>query len=186
MFKVFVLLIALFATGCTNTRPFDEKFEAVSGEFIAPSVQMGNNRGLVMLYLSPECPLCQNYTVAINDIITKYRDSGFAFMGVVSGDFYPRDEILKYQVRYDLDLRIIQDPEFKLAKYYDAKITPEAHLIDRDGNVIYRGAIDNWAISLGQKRRKPTAHYLASALNAFSENREIDPKETKPVGCFIE
>lgn len=186
MLKIFVCAIGLFAMGCNGIAPIDEKFETISGEHTSPSAEMGDNRGVVLLYLSPECPLCQNYTVAINEIVKQYRDSGFAFLGVVSGEFYPRKEILKYQVRYDLDLKIIQDPKFKLAKHYDAKITPEAHLIDREGQVMYKGAIDNWAISLGQKRRKATVHYLASALNAFSENREIDPKETKPVGCFIE
>ncbi len=186
MWKFLLIAIGLISAGCSHAPPLEENFKTVAGDLTSPNAEIGENRGMVIFYISPECPLCQNYTVAIRDIIETYSDENLSFLGVVSGEFYPREEVLKYQVRYDLDLKIVLDPDFKLAKYYAAEITPEAHLIDSNGSLLYKGAIDNWAISLGQKRQKPTEFYLASAIDAYFDNREINPKETKPVGCFIE
>lgn len=141
---------------------------------------------MVFFYLSPECPLCQNYTVSIDAIMSEFSEEDIAFYGIVSGNYYPVNDIKGYLIRYELNLPIILDPEFKMAEYYQAEITPEAHLIDGNGQALYRGAIDNWAISLGQKRLTITEHYLINALTAFKAGLPINPKKTEAIGCFIE
>ena len=83
-------------------------------------------------------------------------------------------------------MEMLFDPDFKLAHYYGATTTPEAVFIDKNGKLLYKGAIDNWAISLGKKRLEATAHYLRDAVENHLSGNVIDPKETKPVGCFIE
>ena len=107
-------------------------------------------------------------------------------MGVVSGDFYSVSEVKIFLLKYKMDMPVIMDPEFLLARHYGAEITPEVHLLDREGNAVYRGAIDNWAISLGQKRPKVTRHYLADAVEAHLSGGNIDPAKTDAVGCYIE
>lgn len=81
---------------------------------------------------------------------------------------------------------ILLDPKIKLADQLNATITPEAVVLTDRGNVIYTGAIDNWAISLGQKRLQATAHYLSDAIKNYLSGEEIAPTKTKAVGCFIE
>lgn len=139
-----------------------------------------------MLFLSPECPLCQNYTLAIRGLEQEFSSNNIPFVGIISGNYYTKEEVRSYKAKYDLEMDMLFDPDFSLSQFYGATITPEAVLIDKKGDLQYRGAIDNWAISLGKKRLNITEHYLTDALNNFLSGNEIDPQETKAVGCFIE
>jgi len=140
----------------------------------------------VLLFLSPECPLCQNYAPTIQKIQNTFSDKHVSFYGIVSGEFYSREDILKYKLKYGLDLPILLDPEIKLADHFNASITPEVVVLTNNTDVIYTGAIDNWAISLGQKRLQASAHYLNDALSNYLNGKKIAPMKTKAVGCFIE
>lgn len=140
----------------------------------------------VFIFLSPECPLCQNYSVKINKLMQQHYSDSLRFVGVVSGTFYPQEQINRFLVKYDLELPVLLDPEFKLAKALDAEITPEVFYTAPGGEVMYRGAIDDWAISLGQKRINVQNDYLHDAIVAYQNQSPIDPKKTKAVGCFIE
>jgi peroxiredoxin len=186
MIRNSIIFLMLLSIGCGRSDPFNASFDLVNGAEISPAEKANNSEALVILYLSPECPLCQNYSVPLGKTIEKYKKNDVAFLGVVSGSFYSKETIRKYKVKYDMDLAIILDPEFELAKKYEAEITPEAHLLSKEGKLLYKGAIDNWAISLGQKRVKTSRHYLNNAIESYLANTKIEPEQTKPVGCFIE
>lgn len=140
----------------------------------------------VFIFLSPECPLCQNYSVKINKLMQQHHSDSLHFVGVVSGTFYPPDQIKRFLIKYELDLPVLLDPEFKLAKAFGAEITPEVFYTAPGGKVLYSGAIDDWAISLGQKRINVQNDYLRDAILAHQQRKEINPTRTKAVGCFIE
>lgn len=180
------LCLILIMAGCSAGPPLNDVFETAQGKSVKLTQYLEDNTGLVILYLSPECPLCQNYAVAIRELEDKFRSRHIDFIGVVSGNFYPRDEVVDYAKTYQLHLDILMDPDFVISDYYRAQLTPEAHLINKEGKLLYRGAIDNWAISLGKKRIRATAHYLSDALVNFLSGKRIDPKVTEPVGCYIE
>lgn len=148
--------------------------------------EIEKNELSVLLFLSPECPLCQNYAPTIQEIQNSFSDKEVEFFGIVSGDFYSRESILKYTLKYGIDMPILLDPEIKLADQLKAEITPEAVVLNDQGNIVYMGAIDNWAISLGQKRLQASAHYLTDALNNYLIGKKVEPTKTKAVGCFIE
>ncbi len=53
------------------------------------------------------------------------------------------------------------------------------------GEVLYRGAIDNWYHALGKNRPAPTEHYLKNALDAVLNNTPILTQRTEAVGCLM-
>lgn len=185
MIRLGILLLSFGFLSCTDAPPLKITFEDTDGATQMVSNYLDEN-GLVMLFLSPECPLCQNYTVAIRSLQKEYAAKGIPFIGIVSGNFYTKEQVRRYQVKYNLEMDILFDPDFKLSEYYGATVTPEAAFLDKKGELKYRGAIDNWAISLGKKRLNTTEHYLSDALDNFLSGNKINPDETKPVGCFIE
>lgn len=186
MIRFGIFLLSFFILSCASKPPLNESFEDTTDTRHSVADYLENKNGMVMLFLTPECPLCQNYTVAMRRIEKDYTAKDIPFIGVISGDFYTKDEVRRYKLKYELEMDILFDPEFKLSKYYGATVTPEAVFIDHTGDLKYRGAIDNWAISLGKKRLNTTEHYLSDALDNFLSGNKIDPKETKPVGCYIE
>ncbi len=139
----------------------------------------------VFVFLSPECPLCRNYSVKIKELIDEHASDSLRFVGVVGGTYYPKLEIKHFLRKYELDMPVLLDPEFKLVDALDATITPEVFFIEGE-NIIYQGAIDDWAISLGQKKLKVQNDYLHDAIVAHQSRMPVDPKKTKAVGCFIE
>lgn len=186
MNRIALILIGVLIMACSGEPPLKSTFVDSNGEPMTISDSLAGNKGAVLLFLSPECPLCQNYSVAINEIRTNYSQKAIPFIGIISGNYYTAEEVNLFKAKYDLDMDIIFDSKFTISKFYNATTTPEAILIDEDGKLLYRGAIDNWAISLGKKRLEATEYYLISALDAFLSGTKINPKETKPVGCFIE
>jgi hypothetical protein len=59
-------------------------------------------------------------------------------------------------------------------------------VMDGSGKLIYQGLLDNWAISLGKKRKHASEHYLADALEAIKNGNDPEVSFTKAVGCIIE
>ncbi len=177
------VLIVLFSCRTEHENvPNDLELPVISGELAWQDIS--DDQVKVLYFLSPECPLCQNYAVAMRDLKNKFPQINF--IGIVPGNEYNKDEVRKYLIRFGLEFNTYFDPDFKLSNALGAEITPEAFLLSQDGKVLYSGAIDNWAISLGQKRTVITERYLEDAIASTLENREIKIKSTTAVGCFIQ
>jgi len=148
--------------------------------------QLHKYKATVIFFLSPECPLCQSYTLTINQLIKKYNGKPIHFIGVIASEDFSVDDILNYKRSYKLNLNLVRDTKSLLAKKLGATITPEVFLLGATGLISYSGRIDNWAYDLGKKRTLITEHNLIDALEAVLQNKSVKIKKTKAVGCFIE
>ncbi len=181
-----LLLLSILFISCSEESALDNRYEVLESKPINLKAEIQKNRLNVLLFISPECPLCQNYAPTIGDIQYSFTDQDVKFFGIVSGDFYSRKSILKYKLKYGINMPILLDQEIRLAEELKAQITPEAVVLNDRGSIVYMGAIDNWAISLGQKRLQATAHYLRDALSNYLNGKKVKPTKTEAVGCFIE
>ena len=139
----------------------------------------------VLVFLNPECPLCQSYTREIKQLMTTYNDQ-VDFYGILPGSSYSHQEMDSFLNVYELPLDIIYDYDYSLVKELMASITPEVYLIDENNKVQYQGLIDNWLGELGRKRQYVSQYYLKDAIESFINGEEIRIKRTKAIGCFIE
>lgn len=139
----------------------------------------------VLVFISPDCPLCKSYTKDLKEMIDLYGDD-IEIYGVLAGTFYTKYEVDSFLNYYDLPLEIIYDPNFKLVRDLNATITPEAFLIDENKNIKYQGLIDNWLGELGRRRQVRTEFYLNDAIESYLKDEDIMIKKTKAIGCFIE
>ncbi len=76
---------------------------------------------------------------------------------------------------------VLTDQQSQVADLFGAQTTPHAYVIDRQGILRYRGAIDD----VGLSRRKPTRFYLDEAVEALLDGRLPTVPETRPFGCAI-
>ena len=138
---------------------------------------------LVIAFLSPDCPICKNYSVKLVKLRNKYI-SRADFIGIVPGRFDAKD-VIEFQKKYLLSWKLFMDKSLHLTRYLDGTVTPEVVVIDiKSGTLIYKGAIDDWVVSLGKTRNHISNFYLDIALNNFLNNKPAIPF-TKPVGCLI-
>jgi len=156
-----------------------------------PAVNLLNNAYLsytlkkpyaVVFFLSKECPLCAAYKPLIQQLHSQY-DSGGIFSFVV----------LRTDANNSKDSTFFIPGEFsagkaapQIAGYYDATVTPEVFVVDSSNNVVYRGAIDNYAWDTGKHRDRATEHYLKEVLAALQQGKPAPHTQTKAHGCFIE
>lgn len=138
----------------------------------------------VIVFLSPECPLCQNYTAVLNALATTYKGK-IAVYGIIPGKSYSAEEVKKFLNDYHIDFQLLFDRGMQLCRRLKATITPQAFLVNRKNEVLYSGLIDNWAASLGVQRTVVTEHYLADAIDASFRHLPVNPRKTRPVGCLI-
>ena len=76
---------------------------------------------------------------------------------------------------------VLIDAEHSVADLYEAVTTPQAFVVDRQGILRYRGAVDDVTF----RQRKATRFYLEEAVEALLENRLPEVAETPSYGCAI-
>ncbi len=148
------------------------------------SLSSFNNSLTLFVFLSPECPLCQNYTTVLNALYKQYQQQ-IRVYGIFPGKAYSAIEIAAFAKKYQTNFTLLIDSSQQLTNYLKATITPEVILLNDKNQLAYRGAIDNWVLSLGKKRIKATLHYLQDAIEQTLQNKTTAIKTTKPVGCKI-
>lgn len=138
----------------------------------------------VVVFLSPDCPLSQKYTLTLNEL-SKEFDGKAKFYGI----FSESDPVLKdykdFKKKYKIRFKLFSDNEKQLAKALTASVTPESFVLSK-GKVIYHGAIDDWAIELGKTKKKATINFVRNAIQCALANTTPAPGYVKPVGCFID
>jgi hypothetical protein len=145
-----------------------------------------DHKAAVFVFLAPDCPLSQNYTLTLNELHSQFQAGGVGFYGVIAGDSFQKNDIDAFVEKYNVKFPMVQDRNFALTDFFGAMKTPEAFVVTQAGVTLYKGAIDNWAVELGQHRQTITQHYLQDVVASFLEGRQIPFHETDAIGCFIE
>lgn len=76
---------------------------------------------------------------------------------------------------------VLLDAQHEVADAFAAQVTPEVFVIDREGVVRYRGAVDN--VTFGQK--KPTRWFVKEAVEALLAGESPNVAEVPAFGCSI-
>ena len=190
LFFALVLLLAMIHKSSAQglLPPFDE--DALRS-FSAKAVNVPFTTGLLqekkwtlLVFLSPECPLSKNYAVVIQQLAIDYP-AQLQVIGIIPGTTFSKNEIRRFASKYKLSFPLVIDEKMTAVKAVDATITPEAVLIRENATLIYRGAIDDWAVSLGKKRTKASREYLRDAIEQARAGIAITQKMVQPVGCLI-
>jgi thioredoxin-related protein len=74
-----------------------------------------------------------------------------------------------------------EDKNNELADAFGASRTPEVFLFDKNGKLVYHGAIDDSPSDAKAVNR----HHLKEAINEVTAGQEVSVKESKSVGCNI-
>jgi peroxiredoxin len=77
--------------------------------------------------------------------------------------------------------KVLIDSDHAVADLYHAVTTPHVFLLDRDGILRYRGAVDNITF----RRRDGTDFFLEQAVEALLHGRLPELSETPAYGCAI-
>ena len=140
----------------------------------------------VLLFVTSDCPISNGYAPVIQQLCTQYGKRG-----VSCSLFYEDAAIEPAGIRKHLSefgyrgLTAAIDRDGVIARQAAATVTPQAVVVDANGQVRYSGRIDNKYVELGKQRRVVTEHNLKDALDAVLDGRPVANAETPAVGCYI-
>jgi thiol-disulfide isomerase/thioredoxin len=138
----------------------------------------------LFIFLSPECPLCQNYLPLLKGLQEKYKTE-IAFCGIIPGKAYSAEVVKRFASEYKVQFPLFIDSLKSLTGYLQATVTPQVILLNRKNVLIYKGAIDDLLMELGKRRVKAANEYLENAIVQSLGNKVVSVKRTKAVGCKI-
>ena len=190
-----ILLFSLIFIQCNSTER--KKTEKVDQSFFRIPVkfpdggyynlaQAEKSTAAVFIFMSPECPVCQSYSLTINNLIKKYVGNTVMFYGIFPGTYYSNEKINYFLKEYSLNFTPLCDPEFKITKSLNAKVTPEAFVMKPNGEILYHGLIDDWYYAVGKKRSIITKNYLQDILDSIVHEKPTNIQNTEAIGCIIE
>lgn len=147
--------------------------------------ELNANAVSVFFFLAPDCPLCQKYTLPINNIVKQFSNQNVRFYAVFPGKAFNTDSIVAFAKKYNLNMPLLLDKEYRFTCLTAATVTPQAIVFDDRLTQRYSGKIDNWYETIAKRRTVITEHYLSDAIQAILAKTPIKVARTTPIGCFI-
>ena len=132
----------------------------------------------VLLFLSTQCPVANQYIPRINRLRQTYPDT--EVLGIYSNQEDHVEKIAQHVQRMKINFPVVRDFDSKLAQQIGAMMTPQAFLVNSNGEIFYAGSIDDNRYS---NRVKNT--YLADAIEEMLAGKRVTISQTKSFGCTI-
>ncbi|MEM8885696.1 MAG: redoxin family protein, partial [Planctomycetota bacterium] len=76
----------------------------------------------------------------------------------------------------------LMDPVGKVGTAYGARMTPHMYVINKKGEVVYTGAIDNYRETRNREDLKSNRNYVAEVLDALLAGKTPKVQSTDPYG----
>ena len=133
-----------------------------SGEQVALS-DFNDGNAVVVVFLGTSCPIGNAYVPVLNDLQKRYEDQGVRVLGINANLADDAEEVAAHARDFELTFPMLNDENQIVADLFAAERTPEAFVVSRRGNVLYRGRIDD-RFGYTYRRAKPRRHDLEDAL----------------------
>lgn len=141
---------------------------------------------VVLAFTSQKCPYSREGDARLPAVAKEYQPKGVVFLSIDSHKDTSLEEIAQYakednKTGEKLPYPILKDPENKYADTVQAKRTPEIYIVDKEGVLVYHGALDN--------QKKPGdedyVNYVKKTLDELLSGKEVSNPTTGAYGCTI-
>jgi peroxiredoxin len=139
-----------------------------------------DSKAVVVIYVATRCPVSNAYNQRMTNLYKTFKDKGFAFLGINSNQMESVEEIKEHAQKNGLSFPILKDVDNTVADRYEASVTPEVYVLNKDHKILYHGRIDD-----SRREDQVTSSDLSNALIEILTGKEVTAKETKAFGCTI-
>ncbi len=147
---------------------------------------------VVLEWVNPECPIVVKHYESGNMPATQKAavGDGVVWLSINSGrpkaqgDFESAAVKAWHQQTGAKPSAYMRDQDGKVGRLFAAKTTPHMFVINKEGVLVYAGAIDS--IRSGDREDIPKAtNYVAAALASLKAGRSVANPTTQPYGCAV-
>jgi peroxiredoxin len=149
------------------------------------AIKLSGRPATAVVFLTHECPIANDSQPDLERVHQKFKSKGVAIIGVYIDPTTSIKTIQTHKREFKFTYPQSHDRTHTLVKQFKATHTPEAILLDEQGQVQYRGLINNMYSDLGVRRKSVTKQYLSDAITSVLAGKPVATPKTKPYGCLI-
>ncbi len=144
---------------------------------------------VVLEWTNQNCPFVKAHYAdsarTMSRLAAKYANQGVVWLTIDSTKSATAEKVRAWAQSHQLKHQIVLlDTTGKVGKQYKAKTTPHLFIINKQGEIVYDGAIDN--APLGKKPEdKKRVNYVDKALSELLSGKKVETPKTKPYGCSV-
>ncbi len=161
------------------------KMESANGDAVTMDMVKRQN-GLLVMFSCNTCPYViksQARTIEMMDY-AKANDIGMIIIN--SNEARRKDDdsykkMRKYAKEQGYTVPYVVDKNSFVADAFGATRTPEVFLFDKNGKLVYKGAMEDRPASPNESEEM----FLKDAIDNMVSGNVIDPNHTKSIGCTI-
>jgi peroxiredoxin len=160
------------------------KMKNVDGSEVSIA-DVAGKEGTLVVFSCNHCPFVKAWQGRIASVGNAAKAKGVGVIIINSNDptANAEDSYAEMQKRskeLGFTFPYVVDATSDVARAFDATRTPEAFLFNKDGKLVYHGAIDD-----SKEADQVSKHFLQDAVDAAVAGKAVPVAETKFVGCGI-
>jgi peroxiredoxin len=186
-----LIALSLFASSLVLAEPApDFTLKDLDGKTVKLSDFKGKT--VVLEWFNPGCPFVRaSHTKgSLVDTAKRHTQKGVVWLAINSGapgkQGHGAEMNREAKKMFALEHPVLLDESGQVGRAYGATNTPHMYVIDKTGQLVYRGAIDN---SPDGERGSPQGgkliNYVDAALEDLAAGRPVKVPQTKAYGCGV-
>lgn len=188
----FVLLMAVIPARAAQVGQSAPDFSAT--DIKGNAFKLSDHKGeiVVLEWMNHECPFVRKHygTGNMQKTQEEAKAKGATWVSIVSsapglqGNVTPEEaQKIIDETGAHPDFKIL-DPSGEIGHLYDAKTTPHIFVIDKDGTLVYAGAIDDKPTP-DPKSVEGSKNYVLAALDDLAAGKPVATPTTQSYGCAV-
>jgi peroxiredoxin len=158
------------------------------------TVKLSSLRGnvVVLEWFNPECPYVKKSHTkgSLVDTAKRHSGAGVTWLAINSGapgkQGHGVEKNREAKTTFGMGHPVLIDEDGLVGKAYGAKRTPHMYVIDKNGVLVYAGAIDNSPDGEGESPSDgKLVNYVDTALADIGAGRAVAKAETEAYGCSV-
>ena len=137
-------------------------------------------KAVVVMFISTKCPVSNGFNDRMVELARTYEDKGVTFLGINSNKAEKLDDVKEHAKDHNYPFVVLKDDNNVIADEFQAKVTPEVFVLDKDHDVLYHGRIDD-SSNAGERKSED----LKKALDEILAGQDVSTSTTKAFGCSI-
>ncbi len=157
--------------------------------FAGRTIRLSDYKGriVVLEWINPECPFSRYHHETVQtmaNLAKKYRDKEVVWFAINSTSHTTVEANREFAQKHKLPYPILDDRTGQVGRQYGARNTPHMFVIDKNGVIVYEGAIDNAPLGKSEPGAG-TVNYVDKAISELLAGQNVSTPSTPPYGCTV-
>jgi peroxiredoxin len=153
-------------------------------------VKLSDHKGktVVLEWFNPECPFVKfaHGEGPLKTMAKEQTDKGIVWIAINSGapgkQGHGPEKNKEGASTFGMEHPILLDESGETGKAYGAKTTPHLFIVDPEGNLVFRGGVDNAPMG---KPEGDLENYVTTALEELAAGKPVTNADVRSYGCSV-